>query len=150
MCIGLALTLGATNMLAQNVSPQVQRQLVKQMISDGHISQECVLEDGEANVLGVDLLYLNQDKQPEYYVYGKGCATVGATRPAAWIYLRVGRNYRKIWGGMDGEQSDIKILKTRTNGFLDLQTNMNSGGRTYTANYKYNGRHYLNTRHVNR
>jgi hypothetical protein len=61
MCIGLALTLGATNMLAQNVSPQVQRQLVKQVISDGHISQECVLEDGEANVLGVDLLYLNQD-----------------------------------------------------------------------------------------
>ncbi len=88
------------------------------------------------------MLYLNQDKQPEYYVYGKGCATAGATRPAAWIYLRVGNSYKQIFGGDEGEQSDIKLLKTRTNGFLDIQTSMYSGGQTYTAKSKYNGSVY--------
>lgn len=142
LCLGLILVLCGTNALAQKVSSQVRKQLVKQMVKDGHISADCLRDEGEANVFGVSLLYLNQDKQPEYYVYGKGCAAVGATRPAAWIYLRVGNSYRKIFGGDEGEQSDIKLLKTRTNGFLDIQTSMYSGGQTYTAKSKYNGRRY--------
>lgn len=140
--LGLILAICATNALAQKVSPQVHKQLVQQMVKDGHISKSCLRNEGEANVMGVDLLYLNQDKQPEYYVYGLGCAAAGATRPAAWIYLRDGNSYRKIFGGDEGEQSDIKLLKKRTNGFLDIQTSMYSGGRTYTAKYKYNGKRY--------
>src|SRR5437763_1674849 len=99
LIFGLILGMSASNAPSQEISSQVRNQLVNQMVKDSHITRNCVRAEGEARVLGVDLLYLSQDKRPEYYVYGMGCAAVGASRPNAWIYLRVGDSYRNIWGG---------------------------------------------------
>lgn len=127
---------------AQGQSIQVKKQLVQQMINDGEVKTSCVQEEGGAlKFLDVSLLYLNNDKQPEYLVSGKGmCGCNGSMRCAFLIYLKTANGYKKVYR-TDGNE-DIEVLKTKTKGFKNLKATLISGSQTYTAIIKFNGNKY--------
>jgi len=116
------------------IPPSVTRAIVGQMIVNGDIQSSC----------SVDIYpeYLNGDRQPEYVVSGKGSCCGGARRCNLWIYQKTVAGYRKIYGDKDGLQGDIEILKTRTNGYLNIRSSMYSGEMTYQATSKFDGRAY--------
>lgn len=97
---------------------QVKKQLVEQLVKDGEVERSCVREQGGyLKVLDFSLLNLNKDKQPEYMMYGNGCACMGARRCNTWIYQRSDSGYKKIFGG---EMADIDITKKWYNGYLEI------------------------------
>ncbi len=111
------------------------------MIKDGDVSRACVKEEGGAlKFLDVSLDYLNNDKQPEYFVTGKGCGCVGTVRCASSIYQKTANGYKKIYRSESNE--DIEVLKTRTKGYHNLRVTLISGSQTYSATVKFNGSRY--------
>ena len=127
--------------LAQAQSDEVKKQLVEQMIKDGDTSTSCVREEGGAlQFLDVSLLHLNNDKQPEYLVTGKGCGCVGSIRCASSIYQKTAQGYKKIYRGEANEE--IEVLKTRTRGYRNLRVTLISGSQSYSATIRFNGSRY--------
>lgn len=104
--------------LVYSQTAQVKKQLVEQLVNDGDIERSCVREQGGyLKVVDFSLVHLNKDKQPEYMMYGNGCACMGARRCNTWIYQKSGSNYRKIFGG---EMADLDITKKWANGYREI------------------------------
>jgi len=128
---------------AQTQSNQVKKQLVELMINNGDITRACVqAQGGTLKAINVRLEYLNNDKQPEYVVSGDGSCCIGARRCSTSIYQKTANGYRKIYGGTDGDQADIEVLRTRTNGYRNIRSTLYSGGQALTAIFKFNGSNY--------
>lgn len=127
--------------VADAQSKQVKEELVEQMISNHDTTRSCVRSEGGAlKFLNVTLLYLNNDKQPEYLVTGKGCGCVGSMRCESSIYEKTAHGYRKLYRSMSNE--DIEVLSTRTKGYRNLRVTLISGSQTYSATQKFNGTLY--------
>jgi hypothetical protein len=134
LLISFVLALSITAIGQEGVPASIKLSIVRQMILNGDIEISC-----SADIYPEQL---DDDKQPEYVVSGNGSCCGGARRCNQWIYQKTQKGYRKIFGGREGLQGDIDILKTRTNGYRDIRSSMYSGDTTFQDISKYNGRSY--------
>lgn len=129
--------------LALAQSSSWRRELLNMMIANGDITRDCVREQGGGvEAINVDPVNLNEDITPEYMVSGNGSCCGGARRCNTWIYQKNRGGYSKIFGGRDGLQGDVTVLKTRTKGYRDIRSTMYSGPDAFHAIDKWDGRRY--------
>ncbi len=104
--------------------------------------RECFEErGGGARALEVELLKLSRRESPEVLVRGIAGCLCGASMCPAWLYRRTSSGYEMI---LDLDYiSDIKLLKTFTNGYRDLKTAVHdSAFDDYLYLYKFDGNKY--------
>jgi hypothetical protein len=69
---------------------------------------------------------------------GKPCLT-GADHDWVWVYLKTAQGYRlALFGGA----ISVDVLKTRTHGLRDIETNAATANTNFTEIYKFNGSVY--------
>jgi hypothetical protein len=84
-------------------------------------------------------LNLNDDRRADLIVKsGKGCLN-GADNDWFWIFLNTGRGYRLV---LFGGTLDVGLLKTRTHGLHDIETNVATASINFGKVYKFDGREY--------
>lgn len=141
--IPLIITFAVASSLAFGQSASIKRELAQQMLKNGDINSSCIREQGGGvKAISITLAFLDMDKQPEYIVTGDGSCCVGARRCSTWIYQKMGQSYRKIYGGVDGDQADIQVLKATTKGYKNLRSTVYSGNESFSAIFKWNGSTY--------
>src|SRR5262245_11930392 len=69
----------------------------------------------------------------------KGCLT-GADHDWVWVYLKTARGYRLV---LFGGAISVDVLKTRTHGLRDIETNAATTSTNFTEIYKFNGSIYM-------
>jgi hypothetical protein len=68
----------------------------------------------------------------------KHCLT-GADNDWFWIFLKTSRGYRLV---LKGGTISLDVLRTRTHGLRDIETNIAAGPTNYRNIYKFNGSVY--------
>jgi len=69
---------------------------------------------------------------------GHHCLT-GGDNDWFWIYLNAGRSYRRV---LTGGTISLDVLRKRTHGLRDIETNMCTAAYCFRKIYKFNGRVY--------
>lgn len=125
----------------QQVTEEEKQGVVEQLVSDGKLTMDCIKEEGgPMQIIGVDLIDLNGDGKRELQVYGqRGCAC-GARRCYQWIYRKRNNGYELLLSA--GAADEIHLLRTSTNGYLDLEVVDVSGNDFYLTTYKFDGSRY--------
>lgn len=130
---------------AQKVSAVTQKAIVKQLVNDGELTNDCVREAGGASkIVGIQSVDLNSDGKPEYIVMGsRGCA-FGAKMPYGWVYGKSGNGYKMLLSA--GVNIEIARKKTKTRGYYDLKVdvmgNYSTNWQAESTTYKFNGTRY--------
>jgi hypothetical protein len=66
---------------------------------------------------------------------GHHCLT-GGSNVWFWIYFKTGRNYRRV---LTGGTISLDVLRRRTHGLRDIETNICTGAYCFGRIYKFNG-----------
>ena len=141
----LIVSLFATNVAAQKGGAATQKAIVKQMVSGGALTNDCVREAGGASkIVSIKSMDLNSDGKPEFIVEGNtGCA-FGANSPYSWVYGKSGNSYKMLFDA--GTNQGISRKKTKTNGYYDLKVtylgNASTNWEAETTTHKFNGTRY--------
>lgn len=111
---------------------------------DGQYTRSCVRAQGGLSkaIAILQAIDLNGDGDVEYIVSGDGICCVGARRCSTWIYQKQGNGFKKIFGGRDGLQGDVEVLRSKTKGYRDIRGTMYSGTESFSATEKWNGTRY--------
>jgi len=127
--------------LEKKVSATIYRGIVKQMVADNAFTSDCVREAGGATkAVTIEQEDLNRDGKPEFFVVGKSCG-LGPRRADAWYYRKTGDGYEQIL--YVNQIEDIRKLKTRTKGYVNLKVTSSIGRDTFGGyTYKFDGRRY--------
>lgn len=141
----LLIPLFAANVNAQKVSAATQKAIVKQMVSDGELTNDCVREAGGAlKIVGIDSTDLNSDRKPEYIVMGNSGCAFGAKMPFGWVYGKSGNGYKMLLSA--GVNIEIARKKLKTKGYFDLKVtvmgNYSTNWEAESTTYKFNGTRY--------
>lgn len=157
----LILVVGATTARQRRsakTSPNLKRELIQQMVSDGEVTNECIEKLGGAEK-AIDLtpVDLNRDGRPDYLIEGtyaiidvdmsgagkneSADCVYGPQRPNGWIYLQTEKGYKLLFSTLN---AGILLGKTYTNGYLDFKVEQPSGPNSiFTAAYKFDGNQYV-------
>lgn len=85
----------------------------------------------------VELVDLNDDKKPEYFVSQTG----GNSSAPLWIYRRTRNGYQQI---LKAAFMGFRVLNTSANRFRDLELSYGGNAMGYeTDTFSFNGRKYV-------
>ena len=125
-------------------SKEVRAKLFKQVLADDAEVRDCLKEDEIAAAekkMTIAARDLNGDGIAEYEVELPGLCACGAQNCNIYLYRRNGASYESVLEGASG--LGVEVLKTSTNGFLDLQISMHDSAATqYRTRYKFDGKQY--------
>jgi len=141
----LLVPLFAVDVAAQKVSAATQKAIVKQLVSDGELTNDCVREAGGASkIVSIKSMDLNSDGKPEYFVDGNSGCAFGAKMPYGWVYGKSGNSYKMLLSA--GVNIGISRKKTKTKGYYDLKVdvmgNYSTNWQAQSTTYKFNGTSY--------
>lgn len=141
----LIIPLFAADVVAQNVSAATQKAIVKQMVSDGALTNDCIREEGGASkIVSIKPLDLNSDGKSEFIVEGNSGCAFGANSPYSWVYGKSGSSYKMLFDA--GTNQGISRKKTKTNGYYDLKVsylgNASTNWKSESTTHKFNGTRY--------
>lgn len=130
----------------------LQRQLVKQLIADHQLTEECVRRAGGAEkVVRVETQDLNRDGKPEYLIRHENEYECAATT-TLWCYRQTSRGLLRLLA----VSSDRTVNRTfdhfsrqRTyhNGFADLELVTQQGPYVEFTDYVFDGTRYVEAKH---
>jgi hypothetical protein len=141
----LTVPLFAVDVAAQKVSTATQKAIVKQLVNDGELTNDCVREAGGASeIVSIKSIDLNSDGKPEYFVEGNSGCAFGANSPYGWVYDKSGSGYKMLLSA--GPNQGISRKKTKTKGYYDLAVwglgNASTNWKAQATIYKFNGTRY--------
>jgi hypothetical protein len=84
-------------------------------------------------------LDLNDDGRGDLIVTSKERCLNGADNDWFWIFRNTGRGYQLA---LKGGTFNVTLLRAKTHGFRDIETDGYTAAATYTNIYKFNGRAY--------
>jgi len=126
---------------------EVKKLIGKQMVEDRIIEQSCL--SYLDSFVEIKVIKLNQAGL-QYLVYTSAglCGEIYNT-PCLynWVYEYKNNNFRLL-GPLDCIRGGVSVLKTRTNGYLDIETVNYVGayGDKFVFRFKYNGKEYKHIR----
>ena len=146
LLLSVEATLGAQK---QEVSKEVRSKLFKQLLSEDSELRECIeQEEGGIRVAEekttVEEIDLNRDGVPEYEVGPSSPCACGMVNCSIFIYRQSGARYELILENASG--MGLELLKTSTNGYLDLRVDSRNNAATrFSSTYKFDGKRYRET-----
>lgn len=138
LCCSSVLGFGQSSGKTIKIPPQLLNQLIRH---DSEIRM--VLRDGydpdnnPDQRFFVELVDLNDDKKPEYFVSQRG----GNSSSPLWIYRRMRNGYQQI---LKAAFMRFRLLSTSANRFHDLELSYGGNAMGYeTDTFSFNGRKYV-------
>lgn len=132
----------------------LQEKLVRQLVLDGQITDECVQKSGgAAKVIIIERADLNHDGKPEYLIRLEDGAQAECT-PAMtlWCYRETSSGYAKLLA-VSSDRTVNRTFdhfngkKTAHRGFADLELVTVQGPYVEFTDYVFNGIQYVEAKH---
>lgn len=132
----------------------MQRQIVKQLIADHQLSDDCVQRAGGAEkVIRVETQDLNLDGKPEYLIrLDYGGQNECSPKMTVWCYRQTPRGLIKLLAissdrTVNRTFDHFSQSKTRHNGFADLELVTQQGPYIEFTIYAFDGQRYIESKH---
>lgn len=136
VCCSSELGSGQSNQTIQ-IPPQLLNQLIRDdqeirsLFRDGHYP-----DNNPAEQFSVELVDLNGDNKPEYFVSQSG----GNSSSPLWIYRRVRNGYQQI---LKAAFMKFRVLDTSANGYHDVELSYGGNAMGYKTDlFAFTGRKY--------
>ena len=127
-------------------SKTVRAKLFKQVLAEDAELRDCVKEQqggmsAAEEGMTVETLDLNRDGVKEYEVQLSGMCACGAQNCNIYLYRQAGSGFESLLDSASG--LGIELLKTSSNGFIDIQINSHNNAATESrTSYKFDGKQY--------
>ena len=134
----------------REVPKEIRSKLFKQVMADYSDVRDCVeKEEGGTRAaeekMNVEEVDVNRDGVPEYEVELSGPCTCGMVNCSIYLYRKTATGYESILE--DAAGLGLELLKTSSNGYLDLQVDARETAATTSSTYfKYDGKQYRQRR----